>query len=1602
MHDSYPMVVPYSLCPLKRRENVWSLDDSEWAREMKNSVIRGRRSKVLLQGPQREDCLNQIVKVTTNLVEGSENFQANEQTHPTNLNHNSNGEKNGSRKSLSVLFSIVNENDEDVNDELSLIQKELREIKLKISSQSKVNFSLERDVRYLDSRIALLIQNRMAAEDMKDLASHLEDVNQNTKSKPLNEIQLQKYGNLFFLLQSEPIHIATLSRLVNLAEIDTLLQTVMFTLFGNQYESREENLLLTMFQLVLSAQFEMSTEFSSLLRANTPVSRMMMTYTRRGPGQSYLKNVIAPEINRVVQNSSLDLEINPLKVHEEINKSKGNPIVNILTEQASADIQVIETVKPRVVELIKISNRFIDSIISNIDMVPYGIRWICKQIKSLTRRRYPKSTDKDVCSLIGGFFFLRFLNPAIVTPQAYMLIDADPTKNPRRTLTLVAKMLQNLANKPSYSKEAYMESLQPFVEANQKRINAFLFDLCDIGDFYDSLEMDQYMTLTRKERSLSITLNEMYNTHILLCQYLDQLSSSPSSKLRILVDALGPCPSPVPRSENFNINLKLYSRWDTPIHSTLEAMASQNEFTVHDIMYMEAKSILVQILRSMPMLGAVGNDGTNLAVRNLRKTDHDTIDLLYIAQQAATSRDSVLVRKGIKVRELLHQLESEKLISLSNGYKNLSEEVVVELEHLGNLHEQLDNELKNLTGVYKTIQDHNEYLHSQLETYRAYLENARIQAGLVSSGYNKKKKNVPMVPAGVSIVQSTSSSSNNKQKNSISGFSFANKSSSPTKKDKTARLERINVDVLGTDTDSGSQHTSPVRQPININTGKGKYKFDKINMNQSPVSSSPKSPFFGSRMGEKVKPVSSPIDYNSGVKPALQTGGILRFSHNDLEKSGVIVTSNVPENRRKNLFFFISSPSASNFCLELVYKGREKPILMMDLILDDLLERKKISNLEKTKLNIQDNPDVSNPQKVVINQSTKPLSPKLLLFASADDWKPLHSKNSSEKTQTTQPNSHRISWEMLRKAVGEEDKYQSKKNWSSTKGKGVRKEPIAKRLNLEDIKVFGVNPLDQYPFLVACDSCGKSVNVPYLRSHQEIECALSIPKKDERRGIISKGKEKPELVSRKRELSEALASEDSQLLSGRVEETKAQKRAKTKQDPKISKDKDRKKTKGSVSGSKNNPKSKVVEFDLDKQCGVVIPPSNKQCTRSLTCKAHSMAMKRAVRGRSQPFDTLLQAHLAKSRTAKHARTMDTAGGIRRTAAMATGEHNSMSVNSLFDEISDSEGHDSDSEAERIISAAAQHNPKPLATRQILMPRRRQQYLKAHDLFHDALRPSSLPLSGRLAGAQGQFGVSGGGLGTGSGFGLKSLGYGYGGNGNAFTSVATVATVHSNPSMAAMMSTLRMANTMSLIKVEHPVLHEKMCRLRDKNTTSREFRLLMGEISNMLMYEATKTIQLVENGKIQTPVSTMAKLEINNKIALIPILRAGTGMLESALSFLPESTVFHIGLFREKETLQPVEYYNKLPLKCEYDECIILDPMVATGGTCDAAIQILNDWGIKKIKVLTICGSKQGLERLVESHPNVEFYVGAIDENLDVLGYVSPGIGDVGDRLFATL
>jgi Ras GTPase-activating-like protein IQGAP2/3 len=390
-----------------------------------------------------------------------------------------------------------------------------------------------------------------------------------------------------------------------------------------------------------------------------------------------------------------------------------------------------------------------------------------------------------------------------------MLIDATPAENPKRTLTYIAKMLQNLANKPSYAKEPYMAKLQPFVHQNKDRINKFLLDLCEVQDFYETLELDNYVALSKKDLELSITLNEVYATHSLLERHQAELvrhmgsgantpytnhmqAKDDSSHLSVILQELGPAPAQLPRKENRAINLPLFSKWETPLDDLTAAL----DITQEEVYFMEAKSTFVMILRSLP-------PGSSITRRPLR--------LDRIAEAAATTKnDSVMVKKGIRSMELLSQLQDLGVIDKEDQFGLLRDEVEQELVHLGSMKDKVIEETRKLEEVFRTIRDHNLYLVGQLETYKSYLHNVRSQ----SEGKTRKQ-----------------------QKHQVLG------------------------------------------------------------------------PY--------------------------------KFTHQQLEKEGVIQKSNVPENRRANIYFNFTSPLPGTFVISLHYKGRNRGLLELDLKLDDLLEMQK-------------------------------------------------------------------------------------------------------------------------------------------------------------------------------------------------------------------------------------------------------------------------------------------------------------------------------------------------------------------------------------------------------------------------------------------------------------------------------------------------------------------------------------------------------------------------------------------------------------------------------------------------------------------------------------
>ena len=205
----------------------------------------------------------------------------------------------------------------------------------------------------------------------------------------------------------------------------------------------------------------------------------------------------------------------------------------------------------------------------------------------------------------------------------------------------------------------------------------------------------------------------------------------------------------------------------------------------------------------------------------------------------------------------------------------------------------------------------------------------------------------------------------------------------------------------------------------------------------------------------------------------------------------------------------------------------------------------------------------------------------------------------------------------------------------------------------------------------------------------------------------------------------------------------------------------------------------------------------------------------------------------------------------------------------------------------------------------------------------------------------------------------------------------------------------------VVVMDHPLIQHKIGYIRRTDTGTKDFRETIAEIANLICYDATRDLKL-KDVEIETPIcKTTVKELAGKKLAVVPILRAGLGMVDGVLQLVPAAKVGHIGLYRDPETLEPVEYYCKLPADCAQREVFVVDPMLATGGSSVAAIKLLKDRGCKNIHFMCIIAAPEGVERMKKEHPDVDIYIGSLDEKLNEHGYIVPGLGDAGDRIFGT-
>jgi len=446
-------------------------------------------------------------------------------------------------------------------------REKLFELGRHITPVARRNWELEREITKLDHQIKLLVKHQItAAEVIRDSSVLGEELGE--KAGTLTD-KKELYEQLFFLLSTRPDYIAQLAHKATKRQQDDFVKTVVFDIFGDFTDSRSETTLLQIFRRAMEIEFETNPDLGSLFRDNKSVMALLKTYSQRGPGQTVIRDILAKPIKDVFGQKNLVLEIDVNKVYSQVIKTYEEKTRRpwprerqVSTRQAYESPFVQQLCKPRTNQLKFICNHFLERIIQNVEKIPWGVRWICKQFAQLGAEKFPDADRFQIGSLVGGFIYLRLFNPAIVTPETMSLVSGRPSKNTRRNLILIAKVLQNLSNGKDFNNsELFMVPMNEFLHDKRNAIQNYFAKLIDVEDLDFRAELDRLEKQRDRQHIVTTTINQVFLIHRLLVEHKSLFRDPNDPILRVLV-MLGEVPEAVKIQENHKVTLRLTQNFE--------------------------------------------------------------------------------------------------------------------------------------------------------------------------------------------------------------------------------------------------------------------------------------------------------------------------------------------------------------------------------------------------------------------------------------------------------------------------------------------------------------------------------------------------------------------------------------------------------------------------------------------------------------------------------------------------------------------------------------------------------------------------------------------------------------------------------------------------------------------------------------------------------------------------------------------------------------------------------------------------------------------------------------------------------------------------------
>ncbi|XP_046897505.1 ras GTPase-activating-like protein IQGAP1 [Hypomesus transpacificus] len=670
---------------------------------------------------------------------------------------------------------LLDQSDQDFQEELDLMR--LRE---EVVTNIRSNQQLENDLNLMDIKIGLLVKNKITLQEVVSHSKKLSKKNMIQLSDMMNKqkgglkalskekrIKLEAYQYLFYLLQTNPTYLAKLIFQMPQNKSTKFMDTVIFTLYNYASNQREEYLLLKLFKTALQEEIKSKVDqLQEIVTGNPTVIKMVVSFNRGARGQNALRQILAPVVKEIMEDKTLNIKTDPVDIYKnwvnqmETQTGEASKLpYEVTPEQAMSHEEVRTRLEASIKNMRNVTDKFLSAIISSVDKIPYGMRFISKVLKDTLNEKFPDATEDELVKIVGNLLYYRYMNPAIVAPDAFDIIDLSAggqlTTDQRRNLGSIAKMLQHAAsNKMFLGDNAHLNPINEYLSSSYQKFRRFFLSACDVPSLEDKFNVDEYSDLvTLTKPVIYISIGEVINTHTLLLEHQDAIAPDHNDPIHELLEDLGEVPSiesligesPLPPGDpnqemmgKAEVSLTLTNKFDLPGEANAEMDAKtlliNTKRLIVDVIRFQPGETLTEILES----SASPEQEVEYQRAMQRRAIRDAKTPEKMKQAKPVVDDSLTLQgKKDKIRSNLERLAELGKVHPENRYQDLINDIAKDIRNQRRYRQRRKAELVKLQQTNTALNSKTAFYNVQIDYYNQYIKTC--MDNLASKGKLSKK-----------------------------------------------------------------------------------------------------------------------------------------------------------------------------------------------------------------------------------------------------------------------------------------------------------------------------------------------------------------------------------------------------------------------------------------------------------------------------------------------------------------------------------------------------------------------------------------------------------------------------------------------------------------------------------------------------------------------------------------------------------------------------------------------------------------------------------------------------------------------------------------------